>query len=523
MILRTRPFAFAIAAFLAAGATLALAADVIVQPAAGSGFVVTDASGTNERLRVQESGAVALPGVPGATTQSSALCMNGAGLLGPCGGGGSPAGYSAGTGLALSGSTFSVAPTYQLPQTCATNQVPQWSGTAWGCVALPGAGSAFTLPYAATISDGAAAFAITNDGGDALDGFTSQLHNSGVYGLNTGGGKGVFGVGNSGNGVEGASTSGSGVKGVAAGRSGQSGAAGVWGDSHDYYGVWGTSATYHGVHGDSDSQSGVFGGSNTGAGVWGESKNYDAIHGHTSNPTGTTSGVAGFGDGKNNGVAGISTSGSGVFGTSAGAGIWGESTGYDAIHGHTSNPTGNTSGVAGFGDGYNNGIAGISANGNGVFGTTQTGPGIYGHSDSGYGMATDGPVQQARSQNGWVKAMVHAKPVNLGGSGIISCFNSQLPADQASVPPCGFTYGEPTTGLVTIDFGFRVDDRFYAATPMTLDYSVAVGPQSTNVIGLSFSHYVLNCTTDYSKYPPKTTCSIDNIGRDDGEFDLIVF
>ncbi|MCC7097768.1 MAG: hypothetical protein IT472_11370 [Thermomonas sp.] len=41
--------------------------------------------------------------------------------------------YSAGTGLALSGSTFSVAPTYQMPQACTANQVAKWSGAAWIC------------------------------------------------------------------------------------------------------------------------------------------------------------------------------------------------------------------------------------------------------------------------------------------------------------------------------------------------------------------------------------------------------
>ena len=41
--------------------------------------------------------------------------------------------YSAGTGLAMSGTQFSIAAPYRLPQTCANGQLPQWNGTAWGC------------------------------------------------------------------------------------------------------------------------------------------------------------------------------------------------------------------------------------------------------------------------------------------------------------------------------------------------------------------------------------------------------
>lgn len=42
--------------------------------------------------------------------------------------------YSAGTGLDLSGSNqFSVAPSYQLPQSCDANQVVKWNGASWGC------------------------------------------------------------------------------------------------------------------------------------------------------------------------------------------------------------------------------------------------------------------------------------------------------------------------------------------------------------------------------------------------------
>ncbi|MBS0591234.1 MAG: tail fiber domain-containing protein [Proteobacteria bacterium] len=129
-----------VACWLGASSLPLVAADVSVQPASGSGFVVKNAAGTSEWLRVQESsGAVSLPGVPGAATQATGLCMSSAGLLGPCSSSG-PA-YAAATGLSLSGTTFSVAPTYQLPQSCSANQVAQWNGSAWICANLAAGGA----------------------------------------------------------------------------------------------------------------------------------------------------------------------------------------------------------------------------------------------------------------------------------------------------------------------------------------------------------------------------------------------
>jgi hypothetical protein len=251
------------------------------------------------------------------------------------------------------------------------------------------------LPFAQTLSSGSAGLAVTNSG-DGLDGISSGGYNSGVYGSNSSGGKGVFGSSASGQGVAGQTTSGT----------------------------------------------GVFGQSSSGSGTYG-----------------------------------LSTSG---------AGAWGESAGYDGVHGHTSNPSNNTSGVAGFGDGANNGTVGISTSGNGVAGFSTSGPGVYAHSTSGYGMATDGPVQQARAQGGWVKAMAHVVPVGAGGTPgntITRCFNSQLAGSQASTPPCGFIEHEPNIGMVQVDFGFDVDDRFI----------VALGVQS--FIALSECTVSDGCTT----------------------------
>jgi len=56
--------------------------------------------------------------------------------------------YTAGTGLTLSGNQFSLATSYQLPQTCTNGQVAQWNGSAWTCAS--GGSGDITAVYAGT-------------------------------------------------------------------------------------------------------------------------------------------------------------------------------------------------------------------------------------------------------------------------------------------------------------------------------------------------------------------------------------
>jgi hypothetical protein len=265
---------------------------------------------------------------------------------------------------------------------------------------------------------------ITGNGGgaDGVDGVTSGAYNSGVFGKNTGGGKGVFGASATGQAVAGGSTSGYGIYGNSAtgtgvygqtqGSAGFSGAAGVWGDSQSYFGVWGTSSS--------------------GAGVWGESKSYDGVHGHTA---GGGAGVAGFGDGSSAGLFGLSQTGNGAYGTSTSSnGVEGNSAGSGAsgVYGQNSN-------VQGYG--------------------------VYGRNTSGgYGIGTDGPAFQTRTQGGWVKAMFVYNPFAAVGSQIATCYNSQIAASSASTPPCGITIQNPSAGTYYFDFGFEVDDRIFSVT-----------------------------------------------------------
>lgn len=62
--------------------------------------------------------------------------------------------YQAGTGLDLSGSTFSVEPTYQLPQGCSTDQIAKWNGSAWTCQADAGPTSLTTLTGGTSVGVG---------------------------------------------------------------------------------------------------------------------------------------------------------------------------------------------------------------------------------------------------------------------------------------------------------------------------------------------------------------------------------
>jgi hypothetical protein len=73
-----------------------------------------------------------------------------------------------------------------------------------------------------------------------------------------------------------------------------------------------------------------------------------------------------------------------------GIGVFGESSGNDGVHGHTSRSGGGTSGVAGLGDGANYGVYGSSGTGAGMFGTSFTGIGVEGREGSGSGAVAPG-------------------------------------------------------------------------------------------------------------------------------------
>lgn len=64
---------------------VATAADLTAAVPSGSGFVVKNADGTQDRFRVQENGVVTIPALSGGTPNSTPACFDAAtGRLGPC-------------------------------------------------------------------------------------------------------------------------------------------------------------------------------------------------------------------------------------------------------------------------------------------------------------------------------------------------------------------------------------------------------------------------------------------------------
>jgi len=156
----------------------------------------------------------------------------------------------------------------------------------------------------------------------------------------------------------------------------------------------------------------------------------------TANTVGNN-GIAFFGTTTNgDGVAGMDAgNGNGVYGSSvSGYGVYGGSNTADGVHGVSNS---SASGVAGIN---------TAANGTGVYGAAP-----------GWSFTANGNTNQDRTSGGWVKAMVFASP-----NGIAYCFNSTLAGAAATTPPCGFNYTKFAAGDYNIDFGFQVDDRFFA-------------------------------------------------------------
>lgn len=100
MTSRTLPLVVAIGGALTLLASPAGAADVTVVPPAGGGFSVRDAADSADRLRVDAgTGAVTIPGLPGAAPTTSLLCFDSVtGTMGPCAGGVAGVGPTGATG-----------------------------------------------------------------------------------------------------------------------------------------------------------------------------------------------------------------------------------------------------------------------------------------------------------------------------------------------------------------------------------------------------------------------------------------
>jgi hypothetical protein len=218
-------------------------------------------------------------------------------------GAGTITGVTTASGSGLTGGGTSGTLNLSLTNACAANQILQYNGSAWACVA---SGTVTSIASGAGLTGGPitgtgtlsiAAGGVTNA---MLAGSYAQLGAANTFTAPNTFGAGVTAAGGS-YGVYGTSTSGAGVSGA--------------GPS---YGVYGTSATGNGVYGENTATSGLA------AGVYGTSASGYGMYG-----SGSAAGVYGTdisASGGNDGVYGTSPSGNGVYGTSLGGyGVYGAS------------------------------------------------------------------------------------------------------------------------------------------------------------------------------------------------------
>lgn len=198
-----------------------------------------------------------------------------------------------------------------------------------------------------------------------------------------------------------------------------------------------------------------------------------AILGTSTGTSGTSNGVEGVtGSATASGVAGINSSGIGVYGSSSGtsatsAGVWGQTSSATGagVEGLNTSTDPNATGIYGYSNSF--GVTGSSP-GVGMRGySSGTGAGATAVQGITFGNATgfytDSNVQQARNMGGWVKAMVSVNAENPPYM-ITNCFNSFLVGPAATTPPCGINFNEAYLGAWTLDFGFQVIDRVLSAT-----------------------------------------------------------
>lgn len=290
-------------------------------------------------------------------------------------GGGS---YLAGIGMNLDGSTFSVAPTYRLPQSCSNGQVAKWNGSAWACMAdadttyiagggISLTGTTFSVNFAGNGAATTVARSDHNHFGQSWTGYGSHgltVETDGAFAA-------LRGFGNAGG-----ATPSIGVLGEAA-------------DSNEGIGVRGR-GNRHGVQGQglTDASSGVYGvnsqAGGAGVGVSGESAGVAGVgvYGRALHASGLVAGVRGeSASALGSGVEGFNTSatgGSGLrgrSGTALGRGVLGENTASsgDAVAVY---------GVSSSGDGF--GVMGFAA------GATGTGAGVRGVSGASEGAGVRG-------------------------------------------------------------------------------------------------------------------------------------
>lgn len=97
--------------------------------------------------------------------------------------------------------------------------------------------------------------------------------------------------------------------------------------------------------------------------------------------------------------------------------------------------------------------------------TGTGGIGVYGRSTSGTAVYAEGNAVQVRDKGGFVKAMAYIDPFLPADQYVVRCYNSQQAGSAVSTAPCGITVTRNGKGNYSIDFGFKIDDRFFSVTP----------------------------------------------------------
>ena len=208
-------------------------------------------------------------------------------------------------------------------------------------------------------------------------------------------------------------------------------------------------------------------GTSANRGVWGVS-------------TGSSYGV--YGESVNGiGMQGVSTSNVGVGGISTSSfGVAGTSTSSIGVRGETASTSIASPGVRG----VSTGAGGVGVRGDGttgVYGVSTSGVGVTGESTTGFAVYANGNAGQARDKAGLVKAMIYVDPFLPADQYIVRCYNGLT---NSSTGNCGFTVTRTAAGAYIVNFGFKVDDRFYSLTTQIVQaFSGASNdPANSNVV-----------------------------------------
>ncbi len=133
-----------------------------------------------------------------------------------------------------------------------------------------------------------------------------------------------------------------------------------------------------------------------------------------------------------------------------------------------------------------------------LFLAATLGTGLAAESTFGQTLVVNGNVQQTRENGGCVKAMIFYN----GQGTILESYNSFLTGSAANTPPSGFTVTRTDVGRYTIDFGFKVNDRFFSLTTSAASGGPQPSPRSANIYAYGGNGgNSISVSTNFAVYP----------------------